>query len=262
MLMRQSGWAGVVTSSTMAVLYVALSAFARLYLGVHSIADVIGGLFLGICSIFVANGILSLLVLPSTELSVTSSHLDPSSGHLVCAGAAIAAYVLVLFFYPDKSYWISTYKDVLSITGMCSGGLLVVGYRISSASSLPFITERSSIRFDFIGIAIAFIFTLAGLACMDLSSKIIMKALEKKTGFSRGIFRLLRMTLLGVYAAWVAGQNGLCHLPNVDGASSWTVLRPALGLMSAVLPTNFPEPAEVLQPTNKRKNRFTGWKKK
>jgi hypothetical protein len=221
--------------------YVFLIATARLYLGVHSLADLFGGLQMGFLSVLVCDAVLLPLVVsfasdPEASMAITlvvaaDATIDGSTV------AALALCAVVLLVYPDRRDNWTTYKDTVTMVGLTSGWLLVAGPRLSGKlDTFEPVQFGGNAVFDGPGgggapasplsLAVSLGSCLALFGGVEVLAGKLASSLEASFGFRAGVFKLGKYVSMGVFLAWAA-CGGVCHLDAHEAltcAAAWRSL--------------------------------------
>jgi hypothetical protein len=216
----------------LAISYIVLIGVSRLYLGVHSLADLFGGLQIGFMAVFFCDYVLGPFFLAcasnpnaSVDISVILTSITVDSSCIF----ALSMCLFVLFFYPDRRDNWTTYKDTLSIIGMTAGAVAVAGVRLSGLHSTSpavpfggsFLGGGDSSRWGF---AVGLGSCLLLLLLVQESTGKLVRVLEANFGFKSGVFKLARYLAVGVCLTW-SSSRGVCHL-TAAGVSCTAANRP------------------------------------
>jgi hypothetical protein len=200
--------------------YIFLVAFSRLYLGVHSIADILGGLQMGFFSVVVADGVLVPLA-HTFALEEASKSYDLYFGSITISGPFFFSGLLgmLLCAYPDRRPGRTSYKDVSSIIGLAAGVSAIVGDRIRRKEAKPFGSGLlSGGSASAIGLLVVYGSAYAALGAVQVAADWGDKQAEKAFGFRGGIFRFIKYAAVGSAVAAISNK-GACISP----PTGWSV---------------------------------------
>jgi hypothetical protein len=172
--------------------YVALIGFSRLYLGVHSLADVCGGLVCGGASLLAVGQLEPIM---HSQLVTSYGIID---GSVVCASVLCSSLLL----FPDKRDGRTSYRDVLSLVGVATGVVLLTGNRIALGYAVPFSPKNVSLE-----IGQKFALKFLGLGCVDVVGGLLKKECQKRLGFMGGTFLFIKSAAMGAFIALASDER-------------------------------------------------------
>ena len=198
--------------------YVLLIGFSRLYLGVHSLADLLGGLQVGFMATILTNSVLAPLALAVMEDPDASKTYTLLVREVTVDGSCLVAAALcgLLALYPDKRDRWTTYADLLSIIGVAAGWMAAAGPRFRASNLVPAggaVVQGGDVSTEALLVALGSCY--AGLGLVRAIGSACAGALQRRYGFCKGTFKLIKSLAMGFFLGWAA-DGGMYHIKDAS----------------------------------------------
>lgn len=144
-----------------------LICFSRIYLGMHSILDIVAGLSLAL-----------LLMIPMVPLVDAVDHICMTEPWSPIVVLLVAVFVLVIF--PHSDHWTPTWGDTAMIISVCAGILIgsAANYQLGNMVPFPYPPPYAIIWPDLRMLGIGVVRTVFGFGLVFLT-RMIFKTLSK-----------------------------------------------------------------------------------